>query len=213
MLSACLPYAPHLYITPMAAVAGAVADEIIAFFAAQPGIRRAYVNNGGDIALHLSPGAQYRVGLYADVSREGAPSSTDDLDGGFTVSADSRVRGVATSGWRGRSFSLGIADSVTVLACSAALADAAASVIGNQVDVQHPAIRRAPADTLKDDTDLGQALVTVDVGALPETLIEQALARGAAQAHALLDAGLIEGAALVLQGRRSIVLAQAPVGA
>lgn len=213
MLSACLPYAPHLYLTPMAAVAGAVADEIITAFAAQAGVRRAYVNNGGDIALHLAQDAQYRVGLYADISRVGAPQSSGDLDGGFTVSAASPVRGLATSGWRGRSFSLGIADSVTVLARSAAQADAAATVIGNQVDTSHPAIRRAPADTLKDDTDLGQAQVTVDVGVLPEQAIEQALARGAAQAHALLDAGLIEGAAIVLQGRRSVVLPQSPVGA
>ena len=41
----------------------------------------------------------------------------------------SPVRGVATSGWRGRSHSLGIADSVTVLAATAAMADAAATVI------------------------------------------------------------------------------------
>ena len=207
MLAACLPYASYLYITPMAAVAGAVADHVIAAFAAQPGVHRAYVNNGGDIALYLTQDAQYKVGLYADVSRaNSAPSATDDLDGGFTVSAQSPVRGIATSGWRGRSFSLGIADSVTVLARSAAQADAAASVIANQVNAQHPAIRRAPANTLKDDTDLGQALVTVDVGELPKPIVEQALERGAAQAQALLDAGLIEGAAIVLQGQRRAVL-------
>ncbi|WP_226954721.1 UPF0280 family protein [Mesopusillimonas faecipullorum] len=210
MLAASLPYAPHLYITPMVAVAGAVADEIIAVFAAQPGIQRAYVNNGGDIALYLAQDAQYRVGLFADVSRPGAPQAASDLDGGFTVSAASPVRGVATSGWRGRSFSLGIADSVTVLASTAAGADAAATVIANQVTVQHPAIRRAPADTLKDDSDLGQALVTVEVGSLPEHVVEQALARGAAQAQALLDAGLIEGAALVLQGQHRVVLPSTP---
>ena len=191
---------------------GAVADEVITAFAAQPGIRRAYVNNGGDIALHLTQDAQYRVGLYADVSQAGGPLGAGDLDGGFTVSAGSPVRGVATSGWRGRSFSLGIADSVTVLARSAAQADAAATVIGNQVDAQHPAIRRAPADTLKDDTDLGQALVTVEVGSLPAQVAEQALARGAAQARALLEAGLIEGAAIVLQGQRRVVLPPLPEG-
>ncbi len=213
MLAACLPYAPHLYITPMAAVAGAVADHVIAAFAAQPRIRRAYVNNGGDIALYLTQDAQYKVGLYADVSRaKGPPLVTDDLDGGFAVSARSPVRGIATSGWRGRSFSLGIADSVTVLARTAAQADAAATVIGNQVDARHPAVRRAPADTLKDDTDLGQALVTVDVGELPEAVAEEALARGAAQARVLLEAGLIEGAAIVLQGRRRVVLPPSPDG-
>lgn len=207
MLAACLPYAPHLYITPMAAVAGAVADAVIQAFVAQPGIQRAYVNNGGDIALHLAQDAQYRVGLYADVSRQaGGLLSTGDLDGGFKVSASSPVRGIATSGWRGRSFSLGIADSVTVLARTAAQADAAATVIGNQVSVTHPAVRRAPADTLKDDTDLGSALVTTEVGALPPDAIEYALARGVTQAHALLEAGLIEAAAIVLQGQHQVVL-------
>ena len=42
------------------------------------------------------------------------------LDGDFAVDASLPVRGVATSGWRGRSHSLGIADSVTVLARTAA---------------------------------------------------------------------------------------------
>ena len=51
------------------------------------------------------------------------------------------MRGIATSGWRGRSFSLGIADAVTVLAATAAEADAAATVIANAVDLPgHPAI-------------------------------------------------------------------------
>jgi ApbE superfamily uncharacterized protein (UPF0280 family) len=52
------------------------------------------------------------------------------------------VRGIATSGWRGRSFSLGIADSVTVLARTAAQADAAATVIANAVDADDVRIRR-----------------------------------------------------------------------
>ena len=49
------------------------------------------------------------------------------------------MRGIATSGWRGRSFSLGIADAVTVLAATAAEADAAATMIANAVDLPgHP---------------------------------------------------------------------------
>ena len=66
------------------------------------------------------------------------------------------MRGVATSGWRGRSFSLGIADAVTVLAATAAAADAAATIIANAVDLPgHPAIARRPASELEDDSDLG----------------------------------------------------------
>jgi len=110
------------------------------------------------------------------------------------------VRGIATSGWRGRSFSLGIADSVTVLAADAAQADVAATLVANQVYIQHPAVRRAPADSLKDDTDLGSRLVTVDVGALPQAAIDAALDRGAAYARRLCDDGAIQGAVLMLQG-------------
>jgi ApbE superfamily uncharacterized protein (UPF0280 family) len=67
MWLACRPHHAE-YITPMAAVAGAVAQEIIGFYQ-RPGIDRAWVNNGGDIALHLAPGASLRIGLFADLAR------------------------------------------------------------------------------------------------------------------------------------------------
>lgn len=198
MQAACEPYALQTFLTPMAAVAGSVAQELVSFFAGQPGIERAYVNNGGDIALHLAPGSCFRVGLFSDLGRfaGGAP----ELDGAFAISADMPVRGIATSGWRGRSFSMGIADSVTVLAADAAGADVAATLIANQVYVDHQAVVRAPADTLKDDTDLGSRRVTVQVGPLPKAAIDTALERGAAFAQRLCDEGLIQGAVLMLQG-------------
>jgi uncharacterized protein len=111
------------------------------------------------------------------------------------------VRGVATSGWRGRSWSLGIADSVTVLAASGAAADAAATMIANAVDVASPAIERRRACDVDDDTDLGERLVTIGVGALPDEAVEAALANGAVLAERLAEAGLIWGAVLALQGR------------
>ena len=190
MVAACAVYAPD-FITPMAAVAGSVADEIIECFA-RPGVARAFVNNGGDIALHLAPGESLRIGVVAHAYRPA-------IDGCVTLAAHSPVRGIATSGWRGRSFSLGIADSVTVLAATAAAADAAATMIANAVDVDHPAVRRLPACEVKDDSDLGRRLVTVDVGPLPDRLVASALDRGAAKAAALLARGLIVGAALALQ--------------
>jgi ApbE superfamily uncharacterized protein (UPF0280 family) len=197
MVAATAPYAQE-FITPMAAVAGSVAQEIAGFFAAEPGVRKVYVNNGGDIALHLTPGASLSVGLVANAY---APALNGQVDVGF----DSGIRGVATSGWRGRSFSLGIADSVTVLAASAAQADAAATMIANAVNVEHAAIERAPASTLKDDTDLGARLVTVNVGTLPAQARSAALDAGARAAQAYLERGLVIGAALALQGEwRSI---------
>ena len=201
MWTACAPFRAG-FITSMAAVAGAVAQEIVACYA-QAGIARAWVNNGGDIALHLAPGSQVRVGLFTDLARFQGFSAQGTLptDAQFSVPAALPVRGIATSGWRGRSFSMGIADSVTVLAHDAAAADAAATVIANAVDVADARIARRPANTLKDDSDLGARLVTVDVPALPAPLIAQALDAGLACAHALRQRGLVWHAALVCQGQ------------
>lgn len=203
-----LPDAPAdtTFITPMAAVAGAVAQELIGFYQ-RPGIQRAWVNNGGDIALHLAPGTSARVGLLADITGFDPRQAGGllDTDAQFTVHAELPVRGVATSGWRGRSFSLGIADSVTVLARSAAQADAAATVIANAVDVAHPGILRWPACTLKDDSDLGTLPVTVEVPALPPALAEQALQAGVHRARALQAQGLVWAVVLACQGRLACV--------
>lgn len=182
------------FVTPMAAVAGSVADEATAVLAAQPGIEHAYVNNGGDIALHLEPGARLSVGVVPTL-REAIPRAR------IEIVSDSAVRGVATSGWQGRSHSLGIADSVTVLARSAALADAAATLIANAVDVDHPGIRRKPARALDEDSDLGNLPVTVAVPALDAEAMDAALEAGVKAASALSDQGVVEGAALTLQGR------------
>jgi len=203
MEAACLPHCVQ-FITPMAAVAGAVADELIACAREYRGLLRAHVNNGGDIALHLAPGARYRVGLFADLGRIERRERWR-FDGDAEIGFDTPVRGVATSGWRGRSFSLGIADSVTVLARTAAQADAAATMIANAVNVDHPAIARRAAASLKDDSDLGARLVTVEVPALPAALIERALEAGSAHAHALQARGVVQSAVLWLQGRARTV--------
>jgi ApbE superfamily uncharacterized protein (UPF0280 family) len=183
---------PHraVYITPMAAVAGSVADEILQAMMLGRTLDKAYVNNGGDIAFHLSPGHELRAGIFVDA-----------LDGAVRLTHDNPVRGIATSGWGGRSFSLGIADSVTVLAANAARADAAATIIANAVNADHPAIERQPARDLDPDSDLGGLLVTTKVGPLPADIIEQALERGAAEARRLKLVSLIDCAAISLRGR------------
>jgi ApbE superfamily uncharacterized protein (UPF0280 family) len=207
MIAACLPHAGD-FITPMAAVAGAVADEVLAAMRPAAPVR-AYVNNGGDIALHVAPGASYRVGLVADIARHGHGVA---IDGRFEIDHALPVRGVATSGWRGRSLSLGIADSVTVLARDAATADAAATMIANAVDATHPGIVRARACDVVDDSDLGERLVTRAVPALPQAIVEAALDRGAARAAELCSRGVIQAAALVLQHRhRWVTGAQASI--
>jgi ApbE superfamily uncharacterized protein (UPF0280 family) len=197
MAAACWPYRAG-FITSMAAVAGAVADEVLAALVAGRNLVRAYVNNGGDIALHLTPGVALRAGIVADVA---APA----VFGSLELRAEMPVRGIATSGRAtkgqgGRSFSLGIADSVTVLARDAAAADAAATVIGNAVDLNHPAIHRLPARDIDPDSDLGEIPVTVEVADLEPGAIVTALANGVAKAQELQQAGLIHGAVLTLAG-------------
>ncbi len=209
MISACAPYADR-FITPMAAVAGAVADHMLDAMLAGRTLERAYVNDGGDIAFYLSPGARLTCGVVADLA---APA----IDGTILLSHDMPVRGVATSGRAtkgqgGRSFSLGIADAVTVLARDAAAADAAATMIANAVDLPgHPAILRTPATDLDPDSDLGDRRVTTDVGALSDGEIRAALAAGIQRAEALRRSGLIHGAVLVLRRRFATVGAGLPL--
>ncbi|HUO26666.1 MAG TPA: UPF0280 family protein [Candidatus Aquilonibacter sp.] len=199
MFAATLPYAAKYFITPMAAVAGAVAEEILETMVAHAELSRAYVNNGGDIALHLDRGEQFVVGM---VERPDRPS----LFGTTTLRWDQPARGIATSGWRGRSFSLGIADAVTVLAERAAAADAAATIIGNAVDLpRSPKIVRAPARHLAPDSDLGDRLVTQAVAELNPVEIDHALSAGCQTAELLLRMGLICSAALHLQGETRVV--------
>ncbi|MEM9778857.1 MAG: UPF0280 family protein [Pseudomonadota bacterium] len=186
MLTAVLPHRSQ-YVTPMAAVAGAVADEVLETLARSPGIAKAWVNNGGDLALHLTGAEVFRTALAA------APGMV------LEIPARSPIRGIATSGWRGRSHSLGIADAVTALASTAAAADVAATLIANAVDLPgHPAIIRAAARTLAPDSDLGPRLVTTHVGPLTKSEALQALEKGALFAEGLKTRGLIHAAHLTL---------------
>lgn len=185
---------PHrdVFVTPMAAVAGSVADEVMAALVAGRDLDKAYINNSGDIAVHLTPGETLRLGIVGELFRP-------TIDGTAELTFDNPVRGVATSGWQGRSLSFGIADAVTVLAKDAAAADVAATLIANAVNIEHPSIERAPATELDDQSDLGDRLVTVGVGDLDHTAVDEALAAGFTVAKRMEDAGLIAGAVLVLK--------------
>lgn len=202
MWSACRPF-HRPFITPMAAVAGAVADEIAAFYRVD-GIQKAFVNNGGDIAIHLAQGQATRMAVIPEAG--GIPSQ-ELLSPRLTinVNANDPVRGVATSGWRGRSFSLGIADSATILADTAAAADAAATVVANAVDIPHPGIVRRRARELQPDSDLADRLVTVHVPELSRADVARALALGHRRALQLIRSKLIHSAMLVCQGQVRVV--------
>ncbi len=197
MVEAVRPYR-DVFITPMAAVAGAVAEHVLAAMTEAAELRRAIVNNGGDIAVHLADGERLRAGVVGDLS-------LPKMDATIEITSNDSVRGIATSGWRGRSQSLGIADTVTVLAATAATADAAATMIANAVNVDDPAVRRAPACDVRDDSDLGDLPVTVEVGALRVEQIALALENGMRRAMELRDRGLIVAAYLQLQGQVRVV--------
>lgn len=198
MEAAVLPFAQHR-ITPMAAVAGSVADEMLLAMTEGRKLTRAYVNNGGDIALALGDGEQFSIAMVAD------PASPE-LVGRILLSRSDDVGGIATSGRHGRSNSLGIADSVTALATNAAIADAAATLIANAVDLPgHPGVTRLAATELNPDSDLGERLVTVDVAGLDGQDIDTALDRGEIFANAMIADDGIKAVALSLRGQRRLV--------
>lgn len=197
MHDAVLPHAAAEFVTPMAAVAGAVADEVLCAMTGAVRLDRAYVNNGGDIALHLLHGDSFRL----------AVAGLDGTDlGRVTIRSTDAPRGVATSGFGGRSQSRGIADAVTVLAATAAAADAAATLIANAVDLpDHPAIQRSPACEIRPDSDLGNQMIVTGCGPLSDAEISDALQRGARRAQQMIDTGLIFGSALVLRGQNRLL--------
>ena len=204
MVAATAPFAPA-FVTPMAAVAGSVADHLrdAALGSDEPrttarGLERLIVNNGGDIALWQAGGT-----VTAAICDD---PLTGRAGGRIAIPHDAGVGGLATSGWRGRSHSLGIADAVTVLAADAARADAAATLLANAVDLPgHPAVTRLPAQDLAPDSDLGPRPVTTAVGPLSAADARKAIDNGRAMAEDFLARGLIHAAYLSLQDTRATV--------
>lgn len=198
MFNAAYPFASKT-VTPMIAVAGAVADHVLQSMLENRQLQRACVNNGGDIALYLSDASTYRVGICRS-------PDTGGYDDTITLTSADDVGGIATSGWQGRSHSLGVADSVTVLAKTTAMADAAATIIANAVDIPHsPRIKRVPACELNPDSDLGQRLVTTDVACLSSVECSIALDAGRRVARQLCADRLIACAYLTLQSKTLVV--------
>jgi len=149
------------------------------------------VNNGGDIAVHLAPGERLDAGIVHNPLQPA-------LDASLRLGQSC---GLATSGWRGRSHSLGIADAVTVVAASAAQADAAATLVANAVNVEHPGVHRRRARELREDSDLGELAVTVGVAPLPAAALEAALDCGLTVAADMQSRGLLQQAYLALGNR------------
>ena len=128
------PYAPELVkemirvstlanVGPMASVAGAMAESVSKDLLEIS--NEVIVENGGDI--YLATSRERTIGIYAG-------SSPLSFKLGITISPEDSPLGVCTSsGTVGPSLSFGKADAVCVLSKSAALADAAATAVGNVV--------------------------------------------------------------------------------
>ena len=155
-------------LTPMAAVAGAVADVVADWIFAR-GADLVAVNNGGDVALRLGPGQQMRMGILPT------------LDGGIsqvvTLRAEDQIGGVCTSGLGGRSLTRGIANSVSVFSSRCTLADACATHIANCSYVSSPRVHTSLAGELDPESDIADLRVVCRVDALQEAEVRQGLAQ------------------------------------
>jgi ApbE superfamily uncharacterized protein (UPF0280 family) len=180
-------------LTPMAAVAGTIADAT-ADFLAEGGLTRVIVNNGGDIAVRMTRGETVSVGIRPDVNR---PRVSHRL----LLRYEEGVGGICTSGLGGRSFTRGVASAATVFANRAAIADAAATSIANATFIKTAEVSRQFADKIDPDTDLKGIEVTTSVGSLSEDEIDTALEQGIARTEELMGRGLIKGACVAVKSR------------
>lgn len=111
---------------PMAAVAGVMAEYVGTALMAHPdGSNEVIVENGGDLFIKLK--GPFTVGIYAG-------NSPLSMNIGLRIDSGNKPVSICTSsGTIGHSLSLGKADAVSVISESCALADAAATSIGNRV--------------------------------------------------------------------------------
>jgi ApbE superfamily uncharacterized protein (UPF0280 family) len=177
-------------LTPMAAVAGTIADAV-ADWLFDRGPTKVIVDNGGDIAIRLAADETATVGIRPQINC---------LDISHIALLDDRSSswGVTTSGRGGRSFTRGIASAVTVIAENASIADAAATAIANACFVEDSSIVQIPAERMDPRTDLKGINVTAEVGALNPVKKMQALKMALSKADALCRKERIVGALIAL---------------
>ncbi len=183
-------------LTSLAAVAGAMADEV-ATGAFEMGADKVLVNNGGDIALKLVREKQAVVGIK--------PPLLNKIIGRLHVSGKSEIGGVASSGWDGRSHSPGVADMVTVWSGSAGLADAAATFIAGKTNIRCKNVLQRQASDIDPQSDLDDMRVTENVLELTSKQRRQALDQGTDAAKSLYRKNLIRGCLLVIKGDSSLL--------
>jgi len=184
-------------LTPMAAVAGTIADGVADFLFSR-GLTKVIINNGGDISVRLMAPHSVWVGLREDVNSEGF-SSRIPLN--VPPKKEGASFGVATSGLGGRSLTCGIASAATIIANTASLADAAATAVANASFVDHPGVVRRPAETMDTQTDIAGIPVTVQVQELDHKTRRNAISQSLALAEELVKRGTILGAMVAVDGK------------
>jgi len=184
------------HLTPMAAVAGTIADAV-ADFLFERGMTRVLVDNGGDVAVRCSDGEPVAVGIRPNVESKRIAHV-------MALGPERTAWGIATSGLGGRSLTRGVLDAATIVAAGASLADAAATAVANASYVAHSAVVRKPAEEIDPFTDIAGLEVTLNVGPLPEEKKHQALDHAIRRAEKLIGNGIILGAFVACQGRTAM---------
>ena len=179
-------------LTPLAAVAGAIAD-VAAEASVRQGANKVVVDNGGDIAIRIKGSESVTVGIVTD-------SSHDSCSYKVRIDASSGIKGVATSGLGGRGFTKGIASAAVALCSSGALADACATYLANAATIEHAAIQRCLAEQIDPNTDIRGHKVVLEVGHLPEEACRQALATCVSEIDRLIRKGILLGALIAVRG-------------
>lgn len=184
-------------LTSMAAVAGTFADNIADFIVAKGGTK-VMVSNGGDLAIRLKAGESTKVGIVSDI-REKSFSHV------IKVTSESEIRGIATSGFGGRSMTKGIASAAVAFGRNCREADAAATLLGNHCFSPDLAIRQVLAKDLDRDTDIPGQMVTLSVGDLNSGTPGKALMRSLDKAKELMARQAIIGAAVFVRGQSFVL--------
>ena len=176
------------FITPMASVAGSISELLLLKVLEKFNVNKIYINNGGDISLYITKNEKFNFSIGGET---GFIVEYSDMDG---------LGGIATSGWKGRSFSMGIADSVTVIAEKASVADAAATIICNHIDLEDSKkVKKVIANDLYENTDLNNKLITVSVEDLTESEIKEAILKGKAISEYFIAKKIIKSVIINLQ--------------
>jgi hypothetical protein len=180
-------------LTPMAAVAGTIADAV-ADFLFNRGMTKVVVDNGGDVAVRLQEGASVTVGIRPEIGKQG-------ISNVIVLDSRSPSWGVTTSGLGGRSLTSGIASASTVIAETASMADAASTAIANASFVKDEQVIQRPAEEIDPETDIAGLPVTVKVGPLSEETKAMAVSKAMERAEQLIEKDIILGAYIAVQGK------------